>query len=52
MELPNFKKVESQWLENLLLDGDREIYHAMTPEQQRLVIFAYNYGWLVKESEQ
>ena len=43
--LPRFtKEVEKEWLENLLLNEDRETYHAMTADQKRVVRFAYLYG--------
>lgn len=45
-------KVVKSWLENLLIDEDREIYHAMTPGQQRVVRFALRYPGAMREAKQ
>lgn len=47
MKMPKFP--EKEWLEGLLLPEYRETYASMTPEQKRLVRFAYYYGESHKE---
>lgn len=49
MKMPEFP--QERWLGNLLLDEDRECFKLMTPEQKRLVRFAYKYGRFEKEKE-
>jgi hypothetical protein len=51
MGFPPTKFDERAFLDNLLLNEDRERYRSMTLEQQRLVRFAYNYGYLTRQDE-
>ena len=42
--MKRIKFPEKKFLENLLMQEDRDAYNAMTPEQKRIVRFAYIAG--------